>query len=360
MTNLKMTLMKKQFNTLIILLVLPFGMMANGLDLGKYTKQKSIKKAYIVNPDAGIDIKNSYGNVFVTTWGEDKIELDILIKVSGDNEDWVNKRLDGIDVDIEALKHLVTAVTRISKSGSTGKNNSIEINYTVKIPKNGAVKINNQYGSILTTDLFASTNLNCKYGKLTSAKLNGNSNIIDIEYCTKSTIDYVKNAVIKADYSGLTIGDYGKIGLNADYTDINFINGNELKYDCNYGKLNFGKINRIDGNGDYLSIHANDVAEQLKINTDYSKITVDELGAKINSVAVTSGYTTVDLSYNPNFAFDFDVNVKYASFYYSKDVEMNSKQESGFSKSYQGYNKKSGENKVIIHSQFGNVTLNKK
>lgn len=353
--------MKKQFKIIIILLLLPIITLANGLDLGKYSKQKTIKKAYIVNPDAGIDVKNAYGNVFVTTWDESKIELEILIKVSGDNEEWVTKRLDGIDVDIEALKSMISAETKISKSGGSGsKNSSIEINYTVKIPKNGTVKINNQYGSIITTDLFANTNLNCQYGKLTSAKLSGNSNIINIEYCSKSTIDYVKNATINADYSGLTINDFGKIGLNADYTDINFINGNDLKYDCSYGKLNFGKINTIDGNGDYLSIHASNVLEQLKITTDYSKITVDELGSRINSVAINSSYTNVDLGYNPNFSFDFDVNVKYASFNYSRDLEMNSKQESGFSKSYQGYYKKSGENKVTIHSQFGNVNLNKK
>jgi hypothetical protein len=41
------------------------------------------KKAYYVNSDAGINIDNSYGNVTLSTWDEDKIELDINIKVSG-------------------------------------------------------------------------------------------------------------------------------------------------------------------------------------------------------------------------------------------------------------------------------------
>ena len=353
--------MKKQYKTLIVLLLLPMAIMANGLDLGKYTKQKTIAKAYIVNPDAGIDVKNSYGNVFVTTWNEDKIELEVLIKVTGDSEDWVSKRLDGIDVDIEALKSMVTAKTQISKSGSSGsRNSSIEINYTVKIPKNGTVKINNQYGSIITTDLLSNTNLNCQYGKLTLGRLGGNSNIIDIDYCSKSTIDYVKNATIHADYSGLTINEYGKISLNADYTDINFINGTDMKYDCSYGKLVFGKVNTLDGDGDYLSIRVNEVANQLKINTEYSKINVDKIDSKMNSIAVTSAYTSVSMDYDANSSFDFDVNVKYANFNYSKDLEINSKQESGFTKSYQGYYRKSGENKIVIRSQFGSVNLNKK
>jgi hypothetical protein len=38
----------------------------------------------------------------VTTWDEDKIELEVNIKVSGSNEGWVNQRINEIDI-INAL-----------------------------------------------------------------------------------------------------------------------------------------------------------------------------------------------------------------------------------------------------------------
>ena len=354
--------MKKLFNSSLYLFLFPIFIYGNTVDLGKFTKQKEIRKAYIVNLDAGLSIKNSYGNVYVTTWDEDKIELNILIKVSSDNEKWVQKRIDGIDVTIEALKSLVTAETIFSKSShaNNGKNNSFEINYTVKIPKNGSVKINNKYGSIITTDLFASTNLNCEYGKLSIGKLNGNSNIISFDYCQKSTIEFVKNASISADYSGFTLNDFGKLNLNADYTDCIIGNGNEIKYDCSYGKLNLGNINILEGKGDYLSFRVKQISNALKINTDYSKITIDEIDAKANNISIDSDYTTIDLGFAADFYFNFDINLKYANFKYDRELEFNSKQESAFSKSYQGFYKKSGVNKVIIRSEYGNVTLNKK
>ena len=68
-----------------------------------FVKQKVINKAYLVKPDAGINIDNAYGNISVSTWNEDKIELDILIKVSGDSEKWVNRRIEGIDVKITII-----------------------------------------------------------------------------------------------------------------------------------------------------------------------------------------------------------------------------------------------------------------
>ena len=352
--------MKKQFKLLTILLFLPIIVFGNTDDLGKYTKQKEVKKAYFVNSDAGIDIRNSYGNVFVTTWDEDKIELNVIIKVSGDNEDWVTKRLDGINIDIEALKTLVTASTEISNSNTNNnKNNSIEINYTLKIPKNSSVKINNKYGTIITTDLLGNANLTCKYGKVTLGKLNGNTNTIAIDYCSKSTINYIKNAKIHADYSGLTINECNIINLYSDYTDLTLLSGNELKYESNFGKLTVGSLKSLEGKGDYLSIRAEKISNNLNIETQYSKLKVGEIDASANAVFIDSEYTAVDLGYDPSYAFNFDVNVKYANFKYDKDFEFNSKQESAFVKSYQGFYRKSGENKVTIRSEYANVTLHK-
>ena len=161
--------MKKLYKTIVVLLLLPIIGFAN--DDAIITKQKNIKKAFIVNADAGINVTNSYGTVFVTTWDEDKIELDILIKVSGDSENWVNQRLNDITVDIIGLKSLVTAKTQIENNSyrSKGRNNSFEINYVIKIPKNGGVTIDNKYGNISTTDLNAPTNILCKYGKIASS-----------------------------------------------------------------------------------------------------------------------------------------------------------------------------------------------
>lgn len=353
--------MKTLFNTILILFVAPM-VLANGIEFQRHVKQKSVKKAYIVNADAGIDINNSYGNVYVTTWSEDKIELDILIKVSSDNEDWANKKLNDIDIDIEALKSLVTAKTVFSNgAGNTNtKNSSIEVNYTIKIPRNGGVKIYNKYGDIITTDLFAAVDVKCKYGKITLGKLSGNDNKLDIEYCSKSSVEYVKAGTISADYSGLTMNEFGNVTLKADYTDVHFKEGNNLKFDCNYGKLVSGKLNNLEGSGDYLTISVNEISNNLKVNTKYSKLTVDTVNSNAGNISVISGYTTVGIGYNPAYAFDFDIRLKYANLKYSNDLEMSSKQETNFTKTYEGYNRKTGVNKVTIVSDYGNVNLNKK
>lgn len=352
--------MKKQFNILLLtLLLVPFLGFSN--DDFNYTKQKVINKAYIVNSDAGINIDNSFGSIFVTTWNEDKIEIEVVIKVSGNSEKWVNTKLDAIDVDFTALKSMVSAKTTFTNTSTqkNGRDNSFEINYTVKIPKNGTVKLNNKYGNIGTADLFSTTDINCKYGKINLAKLNGNSNTIQISYCSNSTIESLKNGTISARYSGLKMEEVNKVDLSSEYSEIEIVEGNDVKYSSRYGSVKIKKLNSLEGNGNYLTIYVGSLSNQLKLNTKYSNITIDAIQAKANNVNILSAYSGVDVGFQPNYFFDFDISVKYGDFKYDNELNVNSREETNTSKKFSGFYKKKGGNRVSITSDYGNVKLYK-
>lgn len=351
--------MKKQFKILLLLFLIPFLGFSN--DDFSYSKQKSISKAYVVNSDAGITIDNSYGNIFVTTWNEDKIEIVVLIKVSGDSEKWVNQKLDAIDVNFIALKSMVTAKTVFenSLSRNNGRNNSFEINYTIKIPKNGTVTLNNKYGNISATDLFSTTDINCKYGKINLANLNGNNNKVQIGYCSKSTIEFLKNGSVTSKYSGLRMERVSKIDLISDYSEIEIIEGNDIKYNSKYGSVKIDKVNSLDANGNYLTIDIGSVFNQLKLNTKYSNVSIDAVQPKANNITIAAGYTGVNIGFQSNYFFDFNVSVKYADFKYDNELNVNSKEETNYTKTISGFYKKKGENRITVTSDYGNVKLYK-
>ncbi|TDE03359.1 hypothetical protein [Flavobacterium sandaracinum] len=351
--------MKKQCKILILFILVPiFGYAIDNDFL--HSKEKNIKKAYYVNPDATLSIDNSYGTISVTTWNEDKIELGISIKVSGDNENWVNQRIETIAVDIIALKGMISAKTILGNSSfkGQGKNNSFEINYMLKIPRNGSVKLNNKYGNINTTDLFAEADIKCKYGKLTLGRLSGNSTI-QMEYCNNSSIEFLKNGMVTAKYSNLKISETTKLDLISDYTDIEIEQSDAIKYNSKYGKIRIQNVKTLDATGNYLTIKIGEVFDYLKLNTKYSSLAVQSINAKANSVTVVAGYTGINIGYATNFAFDFNVLLKYATFKYDSDLEIDSKEEVSNSKKYSGFHKKKGLNNLSIISDYGNVTLTK-
>ena len=353
--------MKKQFKIVLLLALIPFLGFSNEPDY-IHSKQKIIKKTYFVNSDAGLYIDNSYGTISVTTWDEDKTELDIVIKVSGDNENWVNQRLTDINIDIIALKGLITAKTILGNSSykSNGKNNSFQINYTLKIPRNGSVKLHNKYGNITTADLFSETEIKCKYGKIALGRLSGNSNNVLVEYCSNSTISYLKNANIVAKYSNLKIGEVIKLDLTSDYTDIEIQESDAIKYSSKYGTIKIQNVKSLDASGNYLTLKIGELSNTLKLSTKYSNVTIGNISAKANSIAIAAGYTGLNIGFDANFAFDFNVSVKYASFKHDNELEIDSKEDSNNLKKHSGFYKKKGVNNITIMSDYGNVTLLKK
>lgn len=348
----------KTLCNIIFLLIAPALLLANGTDEGKIKKEKRINKAYKVNDDAGIDIDNQFGPVFVTTWDEDKIELDIVIKVSGNSEDWVDRRLGSIDVDINALTTLVTAKTRIGNvSGRSGNGSSMEINYTVKIPKKGTVKVSNKYGDVLSTDIFGAVKLNVQYGNVKLARLNSGSNVLNLQYCGSVNIEKIKNGQIKADYSKLNIGDFDALSLETDYTDIRALGGGNVEYNSDYGKLSFGKVNNLAGKGDYLDVSVSELGGNLSIFADYTTVKVNNVNASAGNIAVSGNYNTASVEYNDSYAFDFEVSGKYTNMRLDDDLEVTTRIETNKDKIFKGYHKRSGGKKVTVLGQYGNISL---
>ena len=351
--------MKKHYKLFILFLIVPLASFANG-DKFAHSKQKSIKKTYLVNSDAGIQIDNSYGSISLSTWDEDKIDISVIIKVSGNNQNWVNQKINDITVDINALKSLVSAKTIIGKtsSRSSGNNNNFEINYSIKIPKKGGIKLTNKYGNIVTTDLWSNTDIYCKYGKITLGKLNSTANSIRMEYCNDSSIDAINSGVIAAKYSELDINKVTKLDLTTDYTNTNIQEANAVYYTSKYGSIKIQDIKTLKGTGNYLKIKIGTILDAFKINTKYSDVTIANL--KTDVVEITSAYTNISLGYLAAYAFDFDIAVRYANFNYDRELEVISKEETNNSKNFKGYYKSRGVNKINISSDFGNVSLIKK
>ena len=74
----------------LTLALLPLMLVANNGKLkGRYTKEKTIKKEFSVNSDALFKVRNSYGNLNITSWNEDRVMVEVHIKTNGNNEEKV-------------------------------------------------------------------------------------------------------------------------------------------------------------------------------------------------------------------------------------------------------------------------------
>ncbi|WP_418603260.1 hypothetical protein [Hwangdonia sp.] len=355
------------FKTLIMLFMLPFFVTAATDKGGKYTKKKTINKEYSVASNALLSVDNSYGNIDVVTWNDNRIVFEITITTTGNDEEKVQEKLNDITVDFEASSKSVSAKTKFNKSKSkswwnwNGKNKvSMKINYIVKIPITNSVALNNDYGNINVDKLEGHAKLNCDYGKITTKELLADNNSINFDYSKGCYFEYIKSGKINADYSEFTVSKTNSIDINADYTNSKIETAEDVTYNCDYGSMKIEKANNITGNGDYLTTIIGDVYKNVSLKADYGAIKIGNMTQNAGNISIDSEYTGIKIGFAPNYHFKFEIDLDYASLKSSDGLQFSTKKENGTGKYYSGhYGNANSGNTIKIESDYGSVSLSK-
>ena len=355
--------------TVILLLLVTTISTAHDRNLnGKHSKEKTIKKEFTVNPNALLQVRNSYGNLNITSWKENRIVIEVLIKTNGNNEEKVQKKLDEISVDFEASSDRVSAETIFNKNNkgwgwNWGNNNNVnmQINYTIKVPIKNNVDLNNDYGNIILDRIDGHAKISCDYGRLELGELHGRNNQLNFDYTSKSTIGFINSGEIRADYSGFTIDTAGNLKINADYTNASIGKMENLDYSSDYGNMNIKELNDINGKGDYITVTMGTVHGNIDMSADYGAIKIEELAADAGNVSIRTDYTGVKIGYNSKYHFDFDITTSYAGVSGKDDFTINVSTEKSSDRHYEGYyGSKGNGNTITLSSDYGGISFTKK
>ncbi|WP_136468032.1 hypothetical protein [Flagellimonas onchidii] len=351
---------------LLAFLLVPLVIVANtGKLKGRYTKEKTIKKEFNVNSDALFKVKNSYGNLNLTSWNEDRVVVEVHIKTNGNNEERVQKRLNEIDVDFENSSSLVSARTLFGNKGNSwgwnwGKRNNVnvQVNYTIKLPVKNSVHLSNDYGNIYLDRIDGHAKINCDYGKIDVGELHGRNNELRFDYTSRSTFEYINSAEIIADYSGFTIEKAGNLNIKADYTNAVIHQMENLEYASDYGSIEAKEVQNVNGNGDYIGVKLGTVHGDVSINSDYGSLKIGEMAPDAGDVNIKTDYTGIKIGYNPGYHFDFDITTEYAGVSGMGDFEIQVSKEKSSEKYYNGYYGSDNSGNVIyITSDYGGITF---
>lgn len=347
--------MKTIFKITLLLLLAPALALAHGGHKGKYTKEKKISKTFNVSATAALDVTNKYGTVYVTTWDENQTVIDVVIKVTGDKQDQIDKRLNSIDVSFEATSSKVAAQTRI---GNFSGKVSMEINYTIKIPKRNTVDINNQYGSIILGKLYGRAAINLQYGSLTIDQLNAGNNTLNLQYSDGGNIGQIGLSKINAQYSNFKINTVtDDLTYNGEYSEIKIGSVKKLTLKTAYGDFKVDNAQDISGRAEYSDVKIGTITGMLNFSTAYGDVNVARITKDVKTVLVSGEYSDINLKYDAAWAFDFTGKATYADINGAQNFTIQEKKQSGTGSYYKGYHRSAGAAKLTVESDYGDITL---
>lgn len=359
----------RPLSKILLMLLIPVFALANDSNMGgKHTKEKKIEKQFDVAKNAVLHISNRYGNVDITTWNQNRIEIEVTIITNGNNEQEVQKRLDEISVDFEATNTRVSAETTIGNKrsnwsfwGSRSGNVNMKIHYLVKMPISNSLDIANHYGAISLNRLNGNANIACHYGSFIIGELNGENNTLHFDYTKGATIGYVKNATLEADYSEYVINKAEILIYKGNYSRAEFKEiTNSLDFNSAYGRINVGEAKHVKGRSRYVTTSFGTISNSLDLNSSYGKISVDLLSKSIRKVTVDAKYTSIDLTYDARATFNLSANLSYANLKTGNEIDFSVQSMQNTRSQYQGhFGKKNSGNTIEISSSYGGVTLQK-
>lgn len=334
-------------------------------DKKKHEKTKTISKEYSVNADAKVAINNRYGDLNITTWNKNRVEIEVQITVKGDDLDEVESKLEAIQINFNANSNLVEAETIIEKKRSNwswwgnSKNVNYKINYIVKMPKSNDVSLNNDYGSIYLGNLDGDASINCDYGKIAIGELSSDNNNINLDYCSSSSIKRIKEGSVNIDYSKLTIDNSEKIKLNADYSTMKFDKAGSIDFNQDYGSISVNDVSRINGNTDYVTMRFGTVRDRLTVDADYGSLRIKNLKNTFSKIDIDAEYTGIRIGVESGINFDFEIDLQYSSFKRDDDnIEFYKSISKSTKKYYEGkYGKGNSNASLRINSQYGSVRI---
>ncbi len=356
----------KLTKTLSFALLFPTLLLANPVP-SKYEKERVIKKNFNVSAAALLKVDNAYGNLSITSWKENRIEMVITIKADGYSEDKVIEKIEGVDIQFMNSKDLVSAKTifnnqRNGWSWNWGNNNvNLSVHYSIKMPVTNAVDLENDYGSILIDRLDGHAKIECDYGRIDIGSLNGENNELHFDYTSKSSIGYIRSGSIDADYSGMTIEKAGNLSLETDYSSITVNDMEDLDYNADYGSIEIGKAHHVRGVGDYIGVKLGVLHGEVSLDSDYGSIKIEQMAANAGNLNINSNYTGVKIGYHPSYHFQFEIDTKYAGVSGKDYFDLSISKEKSSERYYKGnYGNPNAKNQVRVTSKYGGVSFIRK
>lgn len=295
----------------------------NGHENAAYAdeKTKRFSKTFRLAANDRLSIENKFGKVHVNTWDKPDATVEVVMVARAASAEKAQNLLDRISIVVGESDGETSVRTQMESTNNwNGKSQSFEINYTVNMPRNNALKVKNSFGDTYVADMNARSDLQVSYGNLKAERLSHADNYVKVAF-GNGRIAYCKGGDLKVSYSDMEISECGAMNVESSFSDLEIGNVQSAKVRAKYGSLKMGTS-----------------------------------GKNFRLFDIDGSFSDIDLRIPAQLGFDFDIRMSYA------DLDMNdsnakfvSVEKSGTSKTYIGSIGKPSDGKIKINSRYGDV-----
>lgn len=339
--------------------------------------EKKVLKEFPITADGELEVSNKYGLVSIETWTENKVKIEVTIKVEAKNQDKANDVFERVNIGFSNTSSLVRAETSVEsskywKSLWDGGSTKFEVNYQIYIPATVDIDIDNKYGDILVASIEGDAELTLKYGNLRVDQIGGELNL-DFGY-GKGTVNGCASMDLDMKYSGLTCGSIGDLNAVTKYSSIKADAAGVIQASSSYDQYKIGTATSLNNVGKYDDFEFQSI-ESVIMNTKYSNLDVSTLSdaadlefkngsiklrnvkSGFSSIEITSDYTGVTIGVENGAQFAIEASTKYGSVK-SSDLDIYHDVRNGSQTEVKGYRgSRDAASKIMAKMNYGSLKI---
>ncbi|MCK3684421.1 hypothetical protein [Maribellus sp. YY47] len=344
----------KTFKWMTVLLFA--GLLSAGITAKAEEKSKEYNKSWTASEVATLQIINKFGEVKINNNGGSEITIDVKVTVEAATEKKTNELLDLIDVQFQKNGKTIKAETKIENDFKSQKRFSID--YTVNIPSDKNLMIENKYGNTSVNRLEANGDFQIKYGNFSANALltpEGGSLHVDLAYGNAS-IGEATNLNALVAYSPMTIETLHSLKLESKYSSVELGEGKDIQIESKYDKFRFGKLESVTAVTKYSQISIDELSKSIKIEAGYGGVKLATVSPDFEFIDITNSYGQISLGLNEA-NYSIDASCDYCGISYPQESFEGNRIRENNSQTLKGKVGSGEGGKVYVRSRYGEIKL---
>ncbi|MEI7499989.1 MAG: DUF4097 family beta strand repeat-containing protein [Bacteroidota bacterium] len=319
---------------------------------------KVIKKEFLINPDAQLTVNNRFGKVHCANWDKNSISIEVTITVTARDQEEAAKRFNRISIDFTDSPSAVSAITSFQEGKGSGKD-QFSIDYMVTMPVTISLDLTNKFGDIYINEVQGKSKINIGYGNLEAKKLGNSDNLLDIKF-SKARVNWIKGAVLVLKYSEMSLDYAGSLRLDSKFSDLDAEKIIALNVVFEGGKLSMENSSAVDSKSKFSDISIQRIEQSLNLDIQYGNCDVHEMPAGFTLVNIRNKYGDVSIGLSEQAKYSLEADLKFCDLEFPSDnAKFSFRSTTPTENSYKGTigGSDSPMSKVVVHSEYGNVSL---
>lgn len=318
---------------------------------------KNIHKAWGINKVKALAIENKFGHINFINDRDDSVSIDVVIEIEKLTGSKAEKLADEIEFYFALNDGTIKAKTNFSDDFKTNQNFSIV--YTINIPSNCDLNVENKYGNVTLGDLNAKGIFEIKYGNIHGQNLTAPDNEkikLELKY-SNASFDEINNLFADLGYSKFSADRIGEVVFDSKYSVIAVDEIDKAFADSQYDNFQFDRINDLKTESKFTGWNIDNLSNTLNIKTQYGDVDIDHISRDFTVIDLENSYGNIKLGISSEASYLLESDTYYCKTRHNateiyKEIEDN---HHFYIKAMVG--KPGGKAKVKIESKFGKVNL---